>query len=410
MSNQSASSTHLITVALRMAGIAGQDKLSGIFEYVNLGRRWQLSIYRSAQEFTGETVLHELSRGAEGFIVGLPDAHDAFAQLSKVEVPTVLMVPCQAEMAKRDSGVAVVLSDSREVDQVAAAEMLHRGSFKSYGYAGYRTDEPWSVERGRAFRDALEKAGRLGRMFDLSHYPDGIDDRATMVGWLQSLPKPCGIFASCDDRAYDILSVCREAGIRVPGEVGLLGVNNDPILCENAEPRLSSVQPDFICEGRQAAELMDRMLASPVFRAHQQRTVYLVGVRQVVQRDSLNAIPEAGILVQNAVAFIERNALKGIGVQDVARHLNVSYSLLNLRFQAVRHESVYTMILRLRMAAVERLLVKTNYKLDRIAAECGWSSVASLRRIFLKFHHLSTSRWRAEERRKKVTEKGRTSS
>ena len=46
----------------------------------------------------------------------------------------------------------------------------------------------------------------------------------------------------------------------MPDEVGVVGVNNDPILCENAEPRLTSVQPDFAGEGRLAAELLDRMM------------------------------------------------------------------------------------------------------------------------------------------------------
>ena len=33
-----------VVVALRMAGIAGQDKLNGIFEYLSQGPRWDLAI------------------------------------------------------------------------------------------------------------------------------------------------------------------------------------------------------------------------------------------------------------------------------------------------------------------------------------------------------------------------------
>ena len=50
------SKTRHIVVALRMAGIAGQDKLSGIFEYLSEGLRWNLAIYRTQNEFTAETV------------------------------------------------------------------------------------------------------------------------------------------------------------------------------------------------------------------------------------------------------------------------------------------------------------------------------------------------------------------
>ena len=59
-----------VVVALRMAGIAGQDKLNGIFDYLSSGRRWQLIIYRTKHEFTADVVCHELERGADGFIVG----------------------------------------------------------------------------------------------------------------------------------------------------------------------------------------------------------------------------------------------------------------------------------------------------------------------------------------------------
>ena len=41
-----------VVVALRMAGIAGQDKLNDIFDYLSSGRRWQLIIYRTKHEFT----------------------------------------------------------------------------------------------------------------------------------------------------------------------------------------------------------------------------------------------------------------------------------------------------------------------------------------------------------------------
>ena len=66
-----------VVVALRMAGIAGQDKLNGIFDYLSAGRRWQLIIYRTTHEFTADVVKHELARGTDGFIAGIPGADDA---------------------------------------------------------------------------------------------------------------------------------------------------------------------------------------------------------------------------------------------------------------------------------------------------------------------------------------------
>ena len=384
-----------ITVALRMAGIAGQDKLNGIFNYLSAGKRWQLSIYRTAHEFTAETIRHEIERGTAGFIVGIPGATDALSALAKVEIPTVVMNVSDGNIERRVRNIAFVKSDSEAIGQTAARELLKQGAYKCYGYAGYRVDESWSRERGRAFRDELERSGHLGRMFDLAHFADKIEDRATLIRWLKELPKPCGILAACDDRAFEILDACRNANIRIPAEIGILGINNDPILCENSEPRLSSVQPDFIREGRLAAELLGRMLANKGFCNQQRGNVHLVGVRQVVHRETTLPLSDAGMLVQKALAYIEKNALKGIGVQDVAKHLKVSYSLLNLRFQGLQHQPVYDAILQKRLDAVKSLLRNTAEPIDSIAEKCGWPTPASLKKLFKQRFGMSMRDYRA---------------
>ena len=97
-----------VVVALRMAGIAGQDKLNGIFDYLSAGRRWQLIIYRTKHEFTADIVHHELARGADGFIVGIPGADDALSALARSNVPTVVMNITGGGIEKRKDGIAFV--------------------------------------------------------------------------------------------------------------------------------------------------------------------------------------------------------------------------------------------------------------------------------------------------------------
>ena len=257
----SAAPARRVVVALRMAGIAGQDKLNGIFSYLNEGHRWSLAIHRTQHEFTAEAVRAEIARGVDGFLVGLPGTDDALAEIAKTDRPAVLLnVPSRALM-RRGGNVAMVKSDAREVGTMAADALLSQGIYRCYGYVGYRTDDDWSRERGTAFRDALDAAGFVTRMYDLAHLQNKVGSREHLAKWLLSLPKPCGILAACDDRAYDVIDVCVENGIKIPAEVGLLGVNNDPLLCENISPTLSSVQPDFKEEGRLAAEILERLMA-----------------------------------------------------------------------------------------------------------------------------------------------------
>jgi len=383
-----------VVVALRMAGIAGQDKLNGIFDYLSAGRRWQLIIYRTKHEFTANVVEHELKRGADGFIVGIPGADDALSLLAKSKVPTVVMNVSGGGIEKRTDGIVFVKSDSAAVGREAANELLKQGIYKSYGYAGYRTDEDWSRERGTAFRDALEEAGFVGRMMDITHYSDKIEDKSTVIEWLRTLPKPCGILAACDDRAFEILDICKESGIKVPAEVGILGVNNDPILCENTEPKLSSIQPNFIEEGRLAAELLEQMMSGG--KILPSKRLNRVGIRAIVHRESTVVQSESGRLVQKVLAYIEQNAVKGIGVKDVARRFKVSRSLLELRFRQLQGESVYEAMLRIRLEEVKHRLRQTNDPIAEITAACGWGNPTPPKGLFKKKFGMSMRDYRAQ--------------
>ena len=383
-----------VVVALRMAGIAGQDKLNGVFDYLSTGRRWQLIIYRTKHEFTADVVNNELARGADGFIVGIPGTDDALSLLAKSKVPTVVMNVSGGGIEIRTDRVAFVKSDSAAVGREAANALLKQGIYKSYGYAGYRTDDDWSRERGVAFRDALEEAGFIGRMMDITHYKDKVEDKSTVMEWLRALPKPCGILAACDDRAFEILDICKESGLKVPAEVGILGVNNDPILCENTEPKLSSIQPDFIGEGHLAAELLEQLMSG--CKTLPSNRINRVGIRAIVHRGSTVAQSESGKLVQKVLAYIGREATRGISVEDVARRFKVSRSLLELRFGQLQGESVYEAMLRVRLEEVKRRLRQTNAPIAEITAACGWENPIPPKALFKKRFGMSMRDYRAK--------------
>ena len=385
-----------VVVALRMAGIAGQDKLNGVFEHLSAGRRWQLVIYRTRHEFTAETVRNELKRRADGFIVGIPGTDDALGVLAETDVPTVVMNVSGGGISRRTENIAFVKSDSASVGREAAHTLLTQGVYKSYAYAGYRTDDDWSRERGAAFRDALDAAGFVGRMFDIAHYKGKVEDKNTLVKWLRELPKPCGILAACDDRAFEVADVCSEIGIKIPAEIGIIGVNNDPLLCENAEPKLSSIQPDFIGEGRLAAELLETMMGGG--RIDPNRRVRLVGIRSVVHRESTVPQSEAGRFVQKVLAYINKEATKGIGVEDVTRRFNVSRSLLELRFRELQGESVYEAMLRVRLEEVKRRLLQTDDPISAITAACGWDNPAPPKVLFKRRFGVSMRDYRLRAR------------
>ncbi len=381
-----------VSVALRMAGIAGQDKLNGVFEHLSAGHRWQLMIYRTRQEFDADVVRHELDRKTEGFIVGIPGTDEALAAIASTSVPTVVIDISGGDIENRKDNIAFVGSDSAVVGREAAQTLLRQGVYKSYAYVGYRTDEDWSRERGKAFLDTLGSAGFAGRMFDIAHFRDRVEDKDTLVKWLRALPKPCGILAACDDRAFELIDVCNEIGIKIPAEIGIIGVNNDPLLCENIEPKLSSVQPDFIGEGRLAAELLEAMMNGRSIPAKKREN--RVGIRAVVHRESTVPQSESGKFVQKVLAYISKEALRGIGVEDVARRFKVSRSLLELRFRELQGEGVYEAMLRVRLEEVKRRLRHTSDTISEITSTCGWKNATPPKILFKKRFGLSMRDYR----------------
>src|SRR4029077_20862433 len=78
--------------------------------------------------------------------------------------------------------------------------------------------------------------------------------------WIKSLPKPLGLMACNDFRGIQALDACRQAGIAVPEEVAVIGVDNEELVCKLASPPLSSVVPDARCIGYEAAALLDRLM------------------------------------------------------------------------------------------------------------------------------------------------------
>ena len=105
-------------------------------------------------------------------------------------------------------------------------------------------------------------------------------------------------------------------------------------------------------------------------------------VRQVAVRESTPRVSNAGRLVQRAVAYIQANATKGIGVRDVVAHLKCSRRLADLRFRELQGTSILEAIRKVQMDEVCRLLRTTNLSSSAIAEQTGFASAKYLAERF----------------------------
>lgn len=359
-----------VFIALRMAGIAGQDKLSGIFRYLGENHCWDIRLIRTAAEFTAASVRSAIREKFDGFIVSIPDAERSAAGIATTDLPTVVMDIHSPLLERRTRQIAFVRNSSEQIGRAAANHLLSIGKCRSYAFVHNPSVMQWSIDRFGAFRATLRDNGFWCHELKT---PEG----------LEKLPRPVGVFAANDDRGYDVIEFCHANRLRVPEDVAVLGINNDTLICENCHPRLSSIQPDFEQEGYLAAELLTRLMSSPSDRPQADRTLF-VGVKQIIRRESTAEISPSGKLVQKALSYIQRNALKGISVEDVACHLKVSRRLADLRFRELQGTTIGETIIAFRLEEVKRLLRSTKEPIGAIASACGYENANYLKNLFRK--------------------------
>lgn len=357
----------------------GRDKLRGIFNYAHLYGPWHMHLVHGRSGEQKPTVASDW-KDYDGIIAGqmmfgLADI------LEQTHTPIILIDPLDDALNPGSlfSRLSCTMDDSESVGRAGANYFLER-SYKHFAYVGDSLNRNWSVLRGESFKRRVCDAG-----FTCSVYPDNSScadresDDTKLGAWLKALPKPVALLAAMDSRAHQAIDVCSEAGLRVPLDVAVLGIDNDELLCTGSIPTLSSIRRDTESCGFMAAQMLDRLMRKET----RKREVLRYGVRDIITRDSTQpeAVPSDPV-VQRAREFIRINAGAGIGVPDIVKHLNVSRRLAETHFRAACGHSLLDEIQNVRLERVERLLAETQLPLTEVCTDCGYETDVHLRRIF----------------------------
>jgi LacI family transcriptional regulator len=185
-----------------------------------------------------------------------------------------------------------------------------------------------------------------------------------------------------------VVRYARAAHLRVPEDVAVLGVDNDPTLCELATPPLSSVTVPWQTVGREAAHLVQLGLSrkssarpeGPHESSGSQRIV--IGPGPVMTRRSTDAVAIEDDLVARAVRWIQEHSDGTLTVPTIARAVAASRRRLERRFQTVLGRTVVEEIRRVRVEVAKQLLTMTRHRLPLIAKLSGFSTAALLNVAF----------------------------
>ena len=208
---------------------------------------------------------------------------------------------------------------------------------------------------------------------------------AQLIRWLERLPKPVGVWAVADSQAIRILEACRQVHLRVPAEVGILGTSNDEIVCSLLSPSLSSIDLNPQEVGYKAAALLDSKMRSyrKRKRARKKRTAPIfVSPSGVVARESSDRIAIIEPDLDRAIKIIERNAVHGLTVDELAAEMLMSRSTLERRFREFVDCSPAQEINRVRIEIAKTFLRETAWPVSVIAQKTGFTLPENFVRYF----------------------------
>jgi LacI family transcriptional regulator len=362
-----------VALLVETARAFGRELLQGVAQYSHDRGPWSFHI--SPGDYEQVVPKMKQWRGT-GIIARIPDEKTA-RQVLAAGVPTVTIG--MSYLGLDHEGIADIFPDENEVAKLAADHLLERG-FRNFAYVG-SPDRGWCKMRYAAFCRYLHgfgiepyvyesPPGQRGRKWEF--------EQSVLADWIGSLPTPMGVFACDDDRGREVLEASALAGVSVPEDLAVVGVDNDDVFCELSDPPLSSVRLNARTAGYRAAQLLDSLMSGH----NTKPSPIVVEALGVVGRRSSEIVAIDDEEVAEALKIIHNKHGKDVSVEMIVDKLAVSRRNLEKRFRETLGRSILDEVQRARLNYSKRLLVETPYPISRIARIAGFGSVGYFIQFF----------------------------
>lgn len=312
-------------------------------------------------------------------------------ELSRQTVGQIPLVYLDEDPRGEKGRALYVNANNAQVGEVAAKELLLLDR-PHYAFVGWREPRFWSEIRRKAFEAVVRLHGKDCAVFACPPNASPARRRKALGAWLRALPKPCGLFAVHDPVAEEVLQQAAVLGISVPDELAVIGVDDDPVICERTSPPLTSIGLDFERGGYLCAQLLDERIRNP--KTNDVRLVF--GVTSVTRRLSTRRFRQSDRRVLKAIAYIRRTACEGATVPTIAAVMGLRRRMAEVVFRRETGHSIHDEILDVRLEQAANLLRNPRQQITPIAQLCGWKSSAALRAAFKARYGKSLRAVRAE--------------
>lgn len=322
-------------------------------------------------------------------------------------LPAVVIGHRQSEIP----GLVNVVTDSEAIGRMGAEHLLRCG-FKHFAFCGY-SDNPlertvWSEIRCECFGARIRAAGFSAiSTCSLSSTAEGRPkERRVLAEWLEALPKPVGLMACNDECGQQVVEACKLAALRVPDQVGVIGADNDEVVCGLTDPPLSSVAINFERAGYDAARALDHLMRGDLVPKDR----IIAAAPHIVTRRSTDFVATDEPHLTRALQFVRDRARTGVSVDEVARAAGLSRRALEKKFRGFLGRSILEEIRRVRTDHIARLLLETDLPVTAIAAMLGFADAHHFARYFSSAKQMSPLQYRSTHARISAENKSRSNS
>ena len=349
----------------------------GVMDYAQQHGGWSLTTSPPSLIGAGEDPLRLTDLQGwpgHGVMAAILDKGDILAA-KRLKIPVVNMAS-----TIQDPIFPRVRPDHYAMGWMAAEHLLERGlrRLAYFGLQGF-----WfSKERCRGFTECAQKAGATVDILELPR-KSGVYSRLqkrtkVLAQWLKQLRYPIGMLAVQDYRARTVIEECEHLGIHIPHDLSVVGMEDDPTLCEFCKPTLSSVARKSWHLGYATAEVLDRLMDglpvpidTPVLPS------------KVVARQSTDTIAVEDAHLADALHFIHDHISEPFGIDRVVNATTISRRQLESRFRRVLDCSPNEYLSCKRVERAKELIdAPGKIKFHKLAMLCGFSNIEQLRQVF----------------------------
>ncbi|MDO7714061.1 MAG: DNA-binding transcriptional regulator [Pirellulales bacterium] len=361
--------------------------LRGILRYQHEHEKWTIDLPEQHRRADPPRWLRTYS--GHGIIARIETKSIARA-VQATQLPAV-----DVSSARELSTIPWVETDDRKIAQLAIQHFFEKG-FRHLAFCGEGSFN-WSRWRRDAFVAEAKKAGINALVFHVDDDSSGMTwphARRRLMRWLAELPEPCGLMAAYDSLARRLIDLCIQASRRVPESIAILGVDDDPLLCQLATPPLSSIVPDSEGAGYAAAEQLDSIMSGKKIK----RLDTLLPPLGIATRQSTDTFAVEDKDVSVSAHYILAHACDGIQVDDVVKQTQLTRRALEKRFKKALGKTPHALIIETRLSKAERCLRETALTLEQIADRCGFEYPEYLSVLFKKHRNMTPGEYRQQHR------------